>query len=350
MKAGRRWSLAVLAFVAVAGLLSWAGAPTPALFAALVGGGVLGVTSPTAPQLPAVLRQLGMAIVGVAAGATINADVLKAVAREPVAVPAGVLLTLGATMLIGQLLNLHPGVSGTTAAFASIAGGASGVSLMAKEFGADAQVVLSAQYLRVIVVLVSVPLVAPLLGGARPAASGASTGVNSSVGADLAYTGICLLVGMVLARLARFGGAGILVPLVVSSAVSVWGVFGLAHVPGWLLTVGYTLVGLYVGVGFTRDQLRTLAGIFPLALVSALLGMAACAGIGVAFAHMVGVSPLDGYLATTPGGLPAVTAVAVDSGDEVGLILTMQCLRILLALLCAPLLGAWLRRRPRGNA
>jgi uncharacterized membrane protein AbrB (regulator of aidB expression) len=82
-----------------------------------------------------------------------------------------------------------------------------------------------------------------------------------------------------------------------------------------------------------------------LALISAILGIVACAGIGVIFAHLVGVSALDGYLATSPGGLPAVTAVAVDSGHAVGLILTMQCLRILLALLCAPLMGAWLRRR-----
>jgi membrane AbrB-like protein len=215
---------------------------------------------------------------------------------------------------------------------------------MAKEFGADAQIVLSVQYLRVVVVLISVPIIAPLLG-AESSGTGAVTRGTSSLGGDLAYTGTSLVVGMAVARLLRFGGSGILVPLVVSSALSVWNILPFAQVPALLLTIGYSIVGVYVGVGFTKDQLRSLAEVFPLALVSALLGMGACAGIGVVFAHVVGVSALDGYLATSPGGLPAVTAVAVDSGHAVGLILTMQCLRLLIALLCAPMLGVWMRRR-----
>jgi len=60
---------------------------------------------------------------------------------------------------------------------------------------------------------------------------------------------------------------------------------------------------------------------------------------------------LDGYLATTPGGLPAVTAIAIGSGASVGLVVTMQLVRIFLALLLTPVIGAlWKRRGRRGDA
>jgi hypothetical protein len=100
-----------------------------------------------------------------------------------------------------------------------------------------------------------------------------------------------------------------------------------------------------VGLSLTSDRLRRLLQLLPLALVQVALGVGACAGVGVLFADAVGISRIDGYLATTPGGLPAVVAVAVDSGQEIGLILTMQFVRVFLALALAPLLGLRLRTR-----
>jgi uncharacterized membrane protein AbrB (regulator of aidB expression) len=49
---------------------------------------------------------------------------------------------------------------------------------------------------------------------------------------------------------------------------------------------------------------------------------------------------MTGYLATTPGGLPAVVAIAAQSGD-VGLVVAMQVVRVLLSLAISPLIGRW---------
>ena len=40
----------------------------------------------------------------------------------------------------------------------------------------------------------------------------------------------------------------------------------------------------------------------------------ATAGLGVLLAHFTGLSLLEGYLATSPGGVYAVLATAVDTG------------------------------------
>lgn len=335
------WIEAVALYLVAALLLWWAGAPSPPLFAALVAGAVLALRTPRPPRMPDGVRALGMAIVGTAAGANIDTEVLRTVAGQPLAVMGGVLATLAVTMLIGQVLRLDPDVDGRTAAFASIAGGASGVALAAREYDADEGVVMSVQYLRVVLVLVSVPLVAPLLGGTESAeVADAASSLSQH-----AYTLAVVLLGLGLARLLPFAAAPILWSLLAAAALALSGWFSDPGVPVWVLAVGYTIVGATVGSNFTRERLRRLVRLFPLALVQVVLGVVACAGIGVLFADAVGISRLDGYLATTPGGLPAVVAVAVDSGDALGLILTMQFVRVFVALACAPLLGWCLRRR-----
>ncbi len=65
----------------------------------------------------------------------------------------------------------------------------------------------------------------------------------------------------------------------------------------------------------------------------------ACAGLGVILARATGQSMLDGYLATTPGGLYAVLATAVGSGADVTFVLMVQIARLFVMLLCAPLLA-----------
>lgn len=188
---------------------------------------VVALRAPEPPPMPPRLRALGMAVVGTAAGASVDVAVLRTVAREPVAVVGGVVATLLVSMLIGQLLRLSRHVDGTTAVFASIAGGASGVALAAREYGADDAIVISVQYLRVVLVLISVPLVAPLLGDAGGSGGAAAAAAPPGAAADpwsaLLYTACSVVGGLVLARLVPISAAPIIGTLLASSALSLSG-------------------------------------------------------------------------------------------------------------------------------
>jgi uncharacterized protein len=59
---------------------------------------------------------------------------------------------------------------------------------------------------------------------------------------------------------------------------------------------------------------------------------------------------LDAYLATTPGGLYAVLAVAFGAGADTTFILGVQTLRLLVAVLLAPLAVRRMYRRGRSRA
>lgn len=52
---------------------------------------------------------------------------------------------------------------------------------------------------------------------------------------------------------------------------------------------------------------------------------------------------LEGYLATTPGGIWIVVAIASDTGADLGLVATAQVLRVILMVVAIPLLASWFR-------
>ena len=113
-------------------------------------------------------------------------------------------------------------------------------------------------------------------------------------------------------------------------------------------TAAFLVIGLQVGLSFTRDSLRTIGRALPLALAVIVGLIVACAGLGAVLSAATGVSALDGYLATTPGGLYAVLATATDIGADATFVLAVQVLRLFVMLLSAPLVARWLRRSASG--
>jgi uncharacterized protein len=347
-RAIRFWCAVLVLYGIVTVVLSAVGAPSPFLFAGVVAGAIGALRLPNPRPFPDRVHTIGIAAIGVGAGAKIDREVLDTVLASPVAIMGGVVATLAISMTAGQVLRFSPHVNGTTAIFASIAGGASGVTAVAREMDADEAIVLSIQYLRVLFVLATIPVIAIWFG-----ATGELTGPVGELGANwpsVAFTATAMIVGLGLALVFRFSASRLVMPLLVATGFSVLEVFPGSTVPALVLNFGYATTGLMVGSSFTPSVLRQLRQLMPLALLQVLLSVSGCALVGLAFSELTGSTRLDGYLATTPGGLPAVTAVAIGSGAGVGLIVTMQLTRIFLALVLAPVIAAVLRHRRRGEA
>ena len=347
------WGVVLAGAVVATVGLALVGAPSPVLFGSLLAGLLVATSTLATPRFPAGLATLGQGLLGISTGASIDPQTLAGFADHAVAVLVSVVVTIAASVGIGQMLRLG-GVSPATATFSSIAGGASGVTSVAAELGADDRVVAVVQYLRVLIILVGMPLVAALVFGADvggPPRSLAETLLGAPLtGAGVVFTILCLAVGLPLARLVPFPAANLLLPLAVSAAFAVTGwldrPFGAdaARLPGVFEALAFALIGLQVGLRFTRESLREVARLLPLAVCSILLLVAVSAGVGVVLAHALGLSPLDGYLATTPGGLYAVLLTATMSGGDVTFVLAVQVVRLVLVLVLAPILARHYRR------
>ena len=174
--------------------------------------------------------------------------------------------------------------------FSSIAGGASGLIVIAKELGANAAIVAASQYLRVFVIVLTIPIVAQLFG--TPGGGAPSLGRSWK---GLAFTVLALLTGLLLGRLVRFSGSRLLLPLVAASGYSMTGLFPAHEVPAAVAALASTLIGLMVGLELTRKTIRQLRAVMPIAIGVLVVTLGGSALLGLAFSQMAHVSGLAGY-------------------------------------------------------
>jgi uncharacterized protein len=339
----RTWLVLTLVTVVVSVAFTLVRLPSPVLFGSLVAGAAHALVAREEVDVPPLVFRVGQALVGVVIGALVKVETLSRIAADW---PSVLLVTAG-TLLIsvvaGRLLALHRDVSPATGAFALVAGGASGIVALARELGADDRVVTIVQYLRVLLVLLAMPLVATVVF--HPAhGRGSVAAAPTRWGPDLVFVVVAVSLGLLLQRFVRAPATALLGPMVIAVAVSASGLLGSVAVPALVANLGYALIGVRVGLRFTRASLRSIARLLPLATALIVLVIVACGLLGVLLSKVTGVDELTAYLATTPGGLFAVLATAADSGSDVTYVLAVQVIRVFAMLLLAPLLGRALRR------
>jgi membrane AbrB-like protein len=341
------WTIVIAVGAAASVGFALLGLPSPVLFGALVGGLVHALAADHPVDLSPGLFRLGQSLVGATIGALVDLPTLNRLGDDWPSVLLVTAGTLGISLLAGGALALRRDVSVTTGVFAMVAGGASGIVALSRELGADDRVVTVVQYLRVLLVLLAMPVVTALLF--HPATGvGTLTQPATRWGADLTFVAVAVGAGMLLTRVVRAPAMALLGPMLVAVGFSASGVLGEVSVPAVVESLGFALIGVRVGLRFTRASLAAIARLLPLALSLMALLILACAGLGVLLSAVTGVDRLTAYLATTPGGLFAVLATAADSGSDVTYVLAIQVIRLFSILLVAPLLARALRLRRAG--
>lgn len=343
------WAALLVVSCAVAIPLTKLGVPSAALFAALVVGIAFALLSAGPARVPRKLGVAAQGVLGVYIGTMVQQDAFAALKDDWPIVLAVAVGTLALSVLAGALLGLRRDVTPLTGSLALVAGGASGLVAIARELGGDDRVVAVVQYLRVALVTASMPVVVTLIYHAdrseRPIPPETTT---APWYLSLAMLAGLILVGAAGGRLIRLPGSGLLGPLALTVALEVSGLsFGLS-VPVLLVQAGYLLIGWQAGLAFTRESLKTVGRLLPAALGLIVFIGVATAGLGVMLARVADLTLLEGYLATSPGGVYAVLATAVETGSNVTFIIAAQVVRILLMLFAAPLMAravVWASRR-----
>ncbi len=317
--------------------------PSAVLFASLVGGMAHALTSPVELRIPSAAFRVGQALIGVTIGSLVSLSALAEMGETLIPLLGVTVATVALSLLAGRVLALRSDVSPVTGAFAMIAGGASGVVAIARDLGADDRVVVVVQYLRVFVVLLTLPVVTALVFQPEHGVGSFDRG-GDSLPADVAYAVVAAALGLGIARIVPISTATLLGPLLVAVLLTASGWLGDATVPVPLQWLAYALIGIQVGLRFTRASLASIARMMHVVLAIIAVMVALTAGLGALLAWLTPVDGLTAYLATTPGGLFAVLATAADSGSDVTYVMAAQLFRLLLILAFIPLLARFLRR------
>jgi uncharacterized protein len=342
-------ALLAIATAAVGVALDQIGLPSSYLFAALLVGLAVALILPREIGIPPFLFRASQAVTGVALGSQVRSSSLSSLAHAWLPVMLVSVGTLVISLAAGRLLARVTFVDAPTGALGMVAGGASGIVAMADELGADDRLVAFMQYLRVLVVVLLTPLLIPILfpghhGGSVPGQStfGDAKGWLLTIGVAAA--------GSFIASRVRLTAGTLLAPMVLAAVVVLAVPSGEFNVPNVLQQVAFAGIGLQVGLRFTLETVRSLGSLLLPVLLSILGLIVACFGLAVLLDKTTSVSLLDAYLATTPGGLFAVVAVAFGAGASTTFILGVQGLRIIVMVLLAPVAVRWLTGGARAQS
>ncbi len=336
--------------VAVTMGLEAADFPTAVLFASLLVG--IAYALLTREEL-AIARPVVVgpqAALGVLVGTYVQRSTLGSVASHWLIVIVMCLATLAISVACGLILSRLAPVDQATASFGMIAGGAAGIISISLDLGADDRIVGVLQYLRVLIIVGGAPIVASTVFGAKPALPHtAAAGADDMLG-GLGYLALCIAAGLPAARLVRLPAGALLGPMLVAAALTVSGSGVVAAIPHTVTDLAFAAIGLQVGLRFTRASIRQARAVLPIATALIVVMIAASAGVGALLTSLTHVSRLDGYLATTPGGLSAVFALAIGTGTDATFVVSVQVIRTFVMLLAAPPLARWISHRADAEA
>ena len=141
--------------------------------------------------------------------------------------------------------------------------------------------------------------------------------------------------GLLLDRLGLPGGL-IIGAMVGSAAYSVWSDQQVA-LPGALRAAAYVVLGAAIGAGITRETLGSLrAALVPSVLAAVLIILA---GLGIAYLlRLLGLGIEGDVLATSPGALSTVIALAIERDAGPPQVAVFHTVRVILVLASLPLL------------
>jgi membrane AbrB-like protein len=345
------WLLLIVLSAAFVGALQAAGCPA-ALFLGPMAAGIALALGGRTPTVPASAFTLGQGFLGALVARSASGAFWATLAVSWPYLLGGTLwaIVLGGALSLGlHRLRVLPGAS----AFWSLSpGSASIMALMSADYGADLRVVAFAQYYRVLLVSLAAAAVSGLwLPSAGPAEAAAVPGASAFFapfdGLDLLATTAAVLLGLGLARLLPLPGGQLLLPMALTVALkAVWG--ATAALPPWVLAPCYALVGWRIGLGFTKESLRQSLRALPVLTVAVILMILGCGLFGSLMVRGAGLTPLTAYLASSPGGLDAVTVIAAGAEEvDLSIVAAMQACRLFLVILLAPLQARLLTRLSR---
>jgi membrane AbrB-like protein len=222
------------------------------------------------------------------------------------------------------------------------------MAAMSDSLGADTRLVAAIQYIRLLVILASLLLVAPLLKAHAPAAIHSASitfYATEFVAWKFAVLVALAVIGWLIGTYTRIPAGAFLIPTLL------YFLLGLADINlgGWpwpILASAYIIMGLQIGGRFRPETVTMIKSVILPVVGTTLLLLLASVVLAFLVAHLMHLDLVAAYLAATPGGLDSVAAVATDLHIDTTVVVSMHLVR----LLCVLMFGPWLARLCAGTA
>ncbi|MDJ8347878.1 AbrB family transcriptional regulator [Salmonella enterica] len=298
-----QWFLLFLLSLLISLIFLWLHLPAAMLLGPMIAGIVLSLRGSTL-QLPRGIFLAAQAILGCMIAQNLTGSILTTLALYWPVVLFVLLVTLLSSAVVGWLLVRYSSLPGNTGAWGSSPGGAA-------------------------------VLVTRLILGDSAATVSQQVGWFPPLSGNLLTTLLLAIVAGIAGRLMRIPSGTMLLPMLAGALLHSQGIIEI-ELPEWLLAVAYMAIGWRIGLGFDRQVFFMALRPLPQILLSIFALMAICAAMAWGMAYYMQIDFMTAYLATSPGGLDTVAAIAAGSSADMALIMAMQTLRLFSILLTGP--------------
>ncbi|AWB46743.1 AbrB family transcriptional regulator [Paenibacillus sp. CAA11] len=309
------------------------------MIAALIGASIWRKGYDWPPQA----RDTGMIIVGYTIGLSLTASALRQMAGQLPSMLLMTLLLLTMCSGIAFVVSKLSGVDYMTVLMGSIPGGLTQMVALAEETkGINITVVTVTQVIRLMMIIVSVPLLvfSPLLGlthtgGAAPSATAAlHHGWGELFPAMLIFAPVCVLCAWGGNKI-RFPTAFLLGPALATCTLQLLGLEG-PQLPALLVGAAQLMIGTHVGLMLRPGQLANKARSISLALASAIVLIAGSVGLSLILSGLEHVSLATALLSLAPGGMDQMGIMAQEVGANLSMVAGYQLFRTFFIFLAVP--------------
>lgn len=285
--------------------------------------------------IPSLMFQTAQGLVGMVIASSFQPSIVPLLISkwsEVVVVGIGTLLI---SLSVGVLMSYIQKTDLVTSILGNLPGGASGMVAMSESVCADIKLVAVTQYVRLMAVVLSAAV------GARVFASSFHvTHTGMHIQTSISW-GQCILTigimgfGMWLGGMLKLPASALLGPMVLGILFES---FGLVHIqlPYGAPSVAYAVIGIYVGLLFDKAAVKHAGALLPYFLLSSVILIASCAGMGLLLKNVSGEDFVTCFLGTSPGGLDSIGMTAMGSGANMSFVIALQTIRLLSIVLIGP--------------
>ncbi|RNE48191.1 AbrB family transcriptional regulator [Corynebacterium alimapuense] len=342
-----RWLLVVPASLLLGTLFSLWNVPAAWILAAIIASGAMALGSGDELPINEGFYRFGRGIIGMLAGLPLVGVPLGELGGYLLPGLFVAIVTLGIGVGGGLLLAAREReVSRETGILSMLAGGASIMPILAKELGADYRFVALGQYLRLLVVSMSLPLITALF--AHPG-HGSDAAENNQLWFMILAVAVIAYFGENTGRLLRVPVPSVLGPLIITVVASLLLPAQLSlQPPESFQILAFLAIGWMCGGALSTPALKAFARQLPATLTFIVVIIGACALTALPLTQWLGISYFEAYLATSPGALETVLALSSEGGAGPAVV-AIQLIRLLSVLAIAGWLPQLIRLLTRSR-
>lgn len=254
---------------------------------------------------------------------------------------------IGLSLAMGLLLTQVTGIDLGTALYGTSPGGLSEMGILAMANNMNVPVVTLFQFVRVIAVYLSVPVVALKYYQREGKKASDETAAAMDMGKDVKKQNKkvwSILASIAVGAAGGFAAKAVGVPvggmLGAMAVVGLLRIMGvpLAEPPKWLVILGQIGLGGYLGTTFTPEVLSTLLGlVVPTIAFSAVIVLNGIV-TGIIVHRIFGWDLITSLLSSATAGVTQMSAIALDMDADAVTVGLMQVLRFALVMLLMPTL------------